>query len=120
AQLVQNQIERTHQIKMDRFNVFAQSARVLPVDPDHASSQRVELIAPMIVTFTGINTNDPNGKLVVADDFYMAKRAIAYIDQKLDDVKLTVVLENASRFQRNVAGRSDAALAAGSGGGGGG
>ena len=28
AQLVQNQIERTHQIKMDRYNVFAQSARV--------------------------------------------------------------------------------------------
>jgi lipopolysaccharide export LptBFGC system permease protein LptF len=117
AQLVQNQIERTHQIKMDRFNVFAQSARVLPVDPEHPTSQRVELIAPMIVTFTAINANDPNGKLVVGDDFYMAKRAVAYIDQKSDDVKLTVVLEHASRFQRNVAGRTDAAVAAGRSGG---
>lgn len=100
AQLVQNQIERTHQIKMDRFNVFAQEAHVLEPDPAAPKKQRVELIAPMIVTYNVIDNKDPNQRLVIANEFYMAKRAVAYIDQKRDDVKLTVVLENASHFQR--------------------
>jgi lipopolysaccharide export LptBFGC system permease protein LptF len=100
AQLVQNQIERTHQIKMDRFNVFAQEAHVLPADPAAPKKQRVELIAPMIVTYNVLDNKDPSQRLVIANEFYMAKRAVAYIDQKREDVKLTVVLENASHFQR--------------------
>ena len=32
AQLISNQIERTHQIKMDDTTIFAQSAEVMPDD----------------------------------------------------------------------------------------
>src|SRR5947209_8763803 len=45
AQLVQNQIERTHQIKLDKITVFAQSARLLDPDPAAPNDQRVELTA---------------------------------------------------------------------------
>jgi lipopolysaccharide export LptBFGC system permease protein LptF len=103
AQLVQNQIERTHQIRMDRYNVFAQEAHVLDVDPAWPKAQRVELIAPMIVTYNVLYPDDPNKRLVVANEFYMAKRAVAYIEQKRDDVKLRVWLENPSHFYREAA-----------------
>jgi len=109
AQLVQNQIERTHQIKLDRFNVYAQSARVLPVTREmqrqieaerakrHLGKatglQCVELTAPMIVQYTVVeppNNKDPNNRLVIASEFSMARRAVAYIEQQRDDVQLTV------------------------------
>jgi lipopolysaccharide export LptBFGC system permease protein LptF len=123
AQLVQNQIERTHQIKLDRFNVYAQSARVIPVTrqmEEQLNGERakkhlgkasglqcVELTAPMIVQYTKVeppNNKDPNLTLVIASEFSMAKRAIAFIEQQRDDVQLTVYLEGATRFARNTAG----------------
>ena len=103
AQLVQNQIERTHQIEMGQFNVFAQSARVMEPDPKYPTAQRVELTAPMIVTYTTLNPRNPIKRLAVATEFYMAQRAFAYIDQKEGDVELTVKMEKASHFERNTA-----------------
>ncbi len=107
SQLVQNQIERTHQIDLEQYTVYAQGARVLAPDPSRPSAQRVELIAPMIVTYNTLNPKSPTKRLVIATEFYMAKRAVAYIDQKGSeekekegDTQLTVILENASRFQR--------------------
>lgn len=122
AQLVQNRIERTHVIKLDKFNVYAQSAKVLPPEPtqdqpeptarkrksnDAGVDQRVELVAPMIVSysFTDPGPDAPEGvlKMPIANEFWMAKRAVAYIHQKREEVGLTVVLENASKFARNTA-----------------
>lgn len=103
SQLVQNQIERTHQLDMGLFNVYAQGARVLPADPRYPAAQRVELTAPMIATYTTFNPKDPIKRLVVATEFYMAKRAVAYIEQRKDELQLRVVLENASHFERNTA-----------------
>ena len=101
SQLVQNQIERTHQIDMGQFNVYAQGARVLPRDPKFPTAQRVELVAPMIVSYSTMNPKDSTRRLVVGTEFHMAKRAVAYIDQKRDEVQLRVVLENPSHFERN-------------------
>src|SRR5258708_1847585 len=115
AQLGQNKIERTHPIKLEKFNVYAQSARIIEVPPDDPGArlggrkpskeptkiQCVELTAPMIASYTVIENADPNKRLVIATEFYLAKRAYAYISQKHDDVELTVKLENASRFVRN-------------------
>ena len=103
SQLVQNQIERTHQIDLDKYTVYAQGAKVLEADPNLPSAQRVELIAPMIVTYNILNPKGGAARLVVATEFYMAKRAVAYIDQKEGDAQLTVILEHASRFQRTTA-----------------
>ncbi len=103
SQLVQNQIERTHQIDLEQYTVYAQKANVLEADPNQPMAQRVELIAPMIVTYTVLNPKSPSKRLVVATEFYMAKSAVAYINQKEGDAQLTVVLEQASRFQRMTA-----------------
>src|SRR5258706_1036509 len=120
AQLVQNKIERTHQIKLEKFNVYAQSARIVEVAPDEPTTSRpssrksakemakdastiqcVDLSAPMIATYTVIDNPDPNQRLVIATEFFLAKRALVFIEQRRDDVELTVKLENASRFVRN-------------------
>jgi lipopolysaccharide export LptBFGC system permease protein LptF len=124
AQLVQNQIERKHVIKLEKFNVYAQTARVLPPEVGEAEGsatqpeskrkrgeggveQRVELVAPMIVSYVTVDPEgfggDPNQRLQIATEFWMAKRAVAYIHQKGEKVDLTVVLENASKFARNTA-----------------
>ncbi len=126
AQLVQNKIERTHQIGLDKFNVYAQSARVLGPETDVATAattqpagagrrtrkpqvteQRVELTAPMIVSYMDVDLSnghgDPAARMSVPSEFWMAKRAVAYIQQGHEEVQLTVVLENASKFERNTA-----------------
>jgi lipopolysaccharide export LptBFGC system permease protein LptF len=121
AQLVQNQIERTHQIDLGDSNVFAQRARVIPVTREMADTvnadrarkhqtansglQAVELTATMIVSYMvqqPPGNTDPNLKLQVAYEFWMAKRAIAYINQGRDDVQLSVYLENASKFGHDI------------------
>ena len=125
AQLVQNQIERTHQIDLADNTVFAQSAKVLTVTTEMAEKiggdrarkhqtsahglQAVQLMAPMIVSYViqqPPGNTDPNLKLAVASEFWMAKRAIAYINQERDDVQLTVYLEDASKFGREVGNES--------------
>src|SRR3954463_15288729 len=51
AQIVQNSIERTHQLKLldqgrDPVTVFAQSAYILPFDPSRPREQAVVLVEP--------------------------------------------------------------------------
>jgi lipopolysaccharide export LptBFGC system permease protein LptF len=119
AQLVQNKIERTHQIKLEKLNVYAQSARIVDVPPEEATTrsvgrrsnkdnakdadkvQCVELTAPMIATYTVVDNPDPDKRLPIATEFFLAKRAYVFIDKRQEDVELTVKLENASRFTRN-------------------
>jgi len=101
AQLVQNAIERTHQIELDQLNVYAQSAAVKPADPNYPLAQRVELTGPMIVSYAaGV---DSTGRHVgFPTEFWMAQYANAYIWQTGDDVYLEAVLINSSKFSRQV------------------
>src|SRR3954468_7947343 len=57
AQLIANQIERTHQIKMDDTTIFAQTAQVAPDDPAHPNEQMVRLSGLMIVTYNEIDSS---------------------------------------------------------------
>ena len=49
AQLIANQIERSHQIKFEKTTIFAQEAAVGEVDPAYPKEQRVTLGGLMIV-----------------------------------------------------------------------
>lgn len=124
AQLVQNQIERTHQIKLSSDTgqtktVYAQSAEVVPVTPEmvkelegehpkkHVGLQCVKMMAPMVVDYSIYeppNNKDPNNRLAIPTTFEMAKAAYVYIEQDRDDVIVTVALQGASRFSRASAG----------------
>jgi lipopolysaccharide export LptBFGC system permease protein LptF len=106
AELVGNQIERTHQIRFNQadraITVFAQKAEVLPVDPKHPRNQAVQLYGPMIVEYESTGKGQP----LVPKDFYMAQRAVAYIRQEHedDDVTMSAFLEGGTKFPRDPAG----------------
>jgi lipopolysaccharide export LptBFGC system permease protein LptF len=109
AQLAANQIERTHQIRFDPddrspVTIFAQSARVLPVDPQYPNDQAVEFTGPLIVEYEKPQKTD-KGRLLVPDNFYMAQLATAYIreDDDGDGLSLMATLVGGSKFPRSTA-----------------
>ncbi len=105
AQLVANQIQRTHQIGMpgSSFTIYAQEAHVLS-SPEGSGAQIVELIGPMIVM-------DDKGKvqpgLRIPKSFYMARSATAYFRELEggDRFELMVRLEGGLQFARKPEGQ---------------
>jgi len=103
AELVANQIQRTHQIRFQHAQtpviVFAQDAVVLPPHPQRPRDQVVELIAPMIVTY---DNSDKNNPAPPPEEFYTASKATAWIRQSADDTGVTLLAElsNGMRFPR--------------------
>ncbi|HEX8523635.1 MAG TPA: LptF/LptG family permease [Tepidisphaeraceae bacterium] len=105
AQLIANQIERTHQIKLppgDR-TLFAQEAAVGAPDPEHPKEQRVTLGGLMIVSLE----KDESGakgdqKLQVAKEFYLARQATIFIrpSRNGEEFTLDAKLEGGSMFPR--------------------
>jgi lipopolysaccharide export LptBFGC system permease protein LptF len=107
AQLVADQIDRTHQIRFDHANtpvtVFAQSAEAMPVDPKSPRDQVVKLTAPMIVTYESASDKTQR----VPEVFYMAREAQALIrqyDEEESDVTLSASLLGGTRFPRKFTG----------------
>ena len=103
AELVANQIQRTHQIRFEHaatpVTVFAQDASVLPPNPQRPRDQVVELIAPMIVTY---DTSEKDNPAPPPEEFYTASKATAWIRQGEDEAGVSLIarLENGMRFPR--------------------
>jgi lipopolysaccharide export LptBFGC system permease protein LptF len=112
AQLVSNQIERTHQIRFDQNNrpvtIFAQGARILAQDPNRPDDQAVQLFGPVFVNYEPADKNTP----LVPADFYMASHATAYIrqDNTNDEVTLEAELSGGTRFPRVYGGDSEKSM----------
>ncbi|HMB96718.1 MAG TPA: LptF/LptG family permease [Tepidisphaeraceae bacterium] len=108
AQLVANQIERSHEIHFDQgdkpVTVHAQSARVLPNDPAHPNDQAVRLVGPTIVTYEAPDKN----KIQVPEEFYMARSADVFIHQNVsdEDVNMWAKLIGGTKFPRTYSGAS--------------
>jgi lipopolysaccharide export LptBFGC system permease protein LptF len=102
AQLAANEIERTHQIRYDTVTIFAQSARVLPVDPQTPRDQGLELTGPLIVQYEKPQKTQKS-RLLVPEEFYMAQLATAYIREDDDGQGLTLsaTLVGGSKFPRS-------------------
>src|SRR5438552_4597263 len=80
AQLISNQIERTHQIKFQDTTIFAQEALVEPADPKHPNDQIVRLGGIMIVSYEKVDSTIPDSqRLQVPREFYLAKQATVFI-----------------------------------------
>jgi lipopolysaccharide export LptBFGC system permease protein LptF len=105
AQIVANQIERNHQLQLDRsanVSIYAQEAHVLPVGQD--GEQRLVLVGPMIVRYG----NHPTiRRLKVPLEFYTAKQATVYIRQRASDdqVEFSFALDEGMRLPRHAAGQ---------------
>jgi lipopolysaccharide export LptBFGC system permease protein LptF len=106
AQLIANQIERTHQIKLppgDR-TMFAQEAAVGAFDPAHPKEQRVTLGGLMIVSLEKEEGPVKPGelKLQIPKEFYLAKQATIFIrpSKNGEEFTLDAKLEGGSMFPR--------------------
>jgi lipopolysaccharide export LptBFGC system permease protein LptF len=122
AQLVANQVERTHRIEMKQgsrpLTIFAQQAQVLRPPKDRPNDQVVRLVAPVFV-----NYERPNRRTAAAadkrddfvqppSDFYIARLATVYItqDESTGEVSLQAQLDGGAKFPRSYGGGSDPAL----------
>lgn len=104
AQLIANQIERTHQIKFDKTTIFAQEAAVDQPDPAYPNEQRVTLGGLMIVALEKEETTDKKkeDRLNIPRAFYLARRATVFIrpNKTGDEFTLEARLEGGSMFPR--------------------
>jgi lipopolysaccharide export LptBFGC system permease protein LptF len=109
AQLIANEIERTHQIKFQDTTIFAQEAAVAPTDPSRPDEQMVSLGGIMIVSYERVDSSLPDTpKLQVPKEFYLAKQATIFIRRSLsDEFTLEARLENpgGTMFPRTFAGK---------------
>jgi lipopolysaccharide export LptBFGC system permease protein LptF len=92
AQLIANQIERTHQIKFPGgsgsgpITIFAQDAAVAPPDPKHPDEQMVSLGGLMIVSYRKQpSVVEDTPEIQVPREFYLAKRATVHIRRGEND-----------------------------------
>ena len=113
AQLVANQIDRTHTIDFNQdetaLTIWAGSARVIDA-PAGNDDQVVQLSNVMIATYER-QGRGPN-RIEVPTDFYIARSAMAYITPARGDepVLLRVLLDQGAKFPRELTGRRDQAV----------
>ncbi|HYO10898.1 MAG TPA: LptF/LptG family permease [Tepidisphaeraceae bacterium] len=102
AQLISNQIERTHQIKFQDTTIFAQEASVAEGDPRNPDEQMVRLGGIMIVAYDRVDASTPDSpKLQVPKEFYLAKEARVFIRRaRNDQFTLEAQLERGAMFPR--------------------
>ena len=95
AQLISNEIDRTHQIKFQDTTIFAQEAAVVPESERRPDEQIVRLGGIMIVAYEKVDSTVPNTRqLQVPKEFYLAKQATVYIRRsKSDQFTLEAQLE---------------------------
>jgi lipopolysaccharide export LptBFGC system permease protein LptF len=104
AQLIANQIERSHQIKFDKTTIFAQEATVDEPDPAYPNEQRVTLGGLMIVALEKEEAVEKKKeeRLNIPREFYLARRAIVFIrpTKTGDEFSLEAKLEGGAMFPR--------------------
>jgi len=107
AKIIVNQIEQTHETHFGYFTVYAESARLVDADPNKPNQQAVVLRGPMIVSFA---TSAKDKFFNVAKEFYMAREAVAYIDEDPNEgsAQLTVVLSDGVLLPRRFTGSTKA------------
>lgn len=107
AQIIANEIQRTHQLKMDQgsqpVTVFAESAKVIPTT--NPREQEVLLVGPMFVTFEP-SIDKSQDAIRTPRDFYIGKDATSFItqDEKTDELSILTVLDGGRKFPRTFSG----------------
>jgi len=117
AQLIANQIERTHQIKFPGsaggtgdITIFAQDAAVAPQEDPKSNEQIVSLGGLMIVSYRKVPSTVPNtADVPVPKEFYVAKQAtVSIVRGSNDEFTLHAKLEDpgGAMFPRSFEGDS--------------
>src|SRR5687767_7729073 len=102
AQMISNQIERTHQVKMDDTTIFAQEAAVAADDPTRPNEQMVRLRGIMIVLYNRVESQVKDApKINVPRELYLAKEADVSIRRTpAGDFTLDAELKDGAMFPR--------------------
>jgi lipopolysaccharide export LptBFGC system permease protein LptF len=104
AEVVQKNITRTHQIKLDDYVIYAESAELQPSPPDRPDDEIVILHGPMFCSFDRITEADGKTKVNVPSEFFTARNATAVIHQAGDHVEFTAYLDEGTTVPRELKG----------------
>src|SRR5206468_1455732 len=69
GRIVANEVERTHEVRLDQNAIHAQGAVLMPADPAHPERQVVVLVGPMITEYERPEAGQ-NKKFRVARGFF--------------------------------------------------
>ncbi len=105
SQWMVTQIERNHELVVQNQSVFASSARILPADPKQPDETAVLLDSPVIISGEVEDRPLPDGKLLIPQDFYLARQAVVRIGKASedDDVQVMIDLQEGTSFPRKPA-----------------
>src|SRR5205814_1580187 len=104
ADVVQKNIQRSHQLKLEGFVIYAEDAEILPPDDRWPGDEAVRLTGPMFCTYETRVDREDRSRLSVPDEFYTAHTATVVIHQAEDHVEFTARLEDGMTFPRKFEG----------------
>lgn len=104
AEVVQKNITRTHQLKLEDMVIYAESAELQPSPPDRPDDEIVILHGPMFCSFDKVNDADGKTKINVPTEFFTARNATAVIHQAGDHVEFTAYLDEGTTVPRELKG----------------
>jgi lipopolysaccharide export LptBFGC system permease protein LptF len=104
ADVVQKNIQRSHQLKLEGFVIYAEDAEILPPDQRWLGDEVVRLTGPMFCTYETRVDREERTRLSVPDEFYTARFATVVIHQAEDHVEFTAFLEDGMTFPRKFEG----------------
>jgi lipopolysaccharide export LptBFGC system permease protein LptF len=101
AQLVANEIDRTHQFRFEDQTIFAEQATVQPPSSEKPNEQVVTLTGVMVVAYDRVEKDD--AKLQVPREFFLARSATVFINRggsNDDEYSIEVRLDDSTMFPR--------------------
>jgi len=104
ADVVQKNIQRSHQLKLEGFVIYAEDAEILPPQASWPGDEVVRLTGPMFCTYETRVDREERTRMSVPDEFYTARFATVVIHQAEDHVEFTAFLEDGMTFPRQFEG----------------
>lgn len=105
ADVVKRNIDRSHQIKVHGYTIYAERAEMLPPRPDAPDTEIVVLHSPMFCFFEKEDApREDRSRADIPSEFYLARRAEARIRQVGDEVELRVALDGGVKVSRRLEG----------------
>src|SRR5262249_46617858 len=108
ADVVQKNIQRSHQLKLPGYNIFAEDAKI-PERKEGQSDETVILYGPMFCVYDQILDKDKI-KLNVPSEFFTARSATVLIHNAEDHIEFTAYLEDGAMFPREFKGAAIGAI----------
>src|SRR5687767_4995140 len=97
AEIVYKSIERNHQLRLQDYIIYAESAEILPPPSDRPDDEVVVLHAPMFCSYhEGLTKDDRTIKTPA--EFYTASRAFVVMRQVGEQIELTAALGDGVAF----------------------